>query len=254
MNQVTRTDQRFLFISDVDDTLLGDDDALSQLTDALNTNREEIAIAFNSSRPCASIRKSIEQSPNLPRPDYVIGALGTEIEHFETGQNISGYIQYLMNGWRRDEVAALMNEMGFSAHDPEFQTAFKASYHVPGEQYKKVLEQLEEKQMEVKVIYSGNGNLDIIPTGADKGNAVEFMRQILGFEREQVIVAGDSGNDLDMFTHGFKGIVVGNADETLRSLSEPGIYHAQANCAAGVLEGLRHWGVIRPDHSSTRRK
>ena len=59
-------------------------------------------------------------------------------------------------------------------------------------------------------------------------------------------MAGDSANDLDMFVAPFKGIVVGNAEAVLRDLATQHeyIYQARATHAAGVLEGLRYWGVV----------
>lgn len=246
MNKTNPLASRFLFVSDMDDTLLGDDMALGKLADALMAVREQIVIVYNSSRPCASLRESIAQNNNLLKPDYLIGALGTEIEQFTTGKTISAYSLKLTEGWRRDEIAALMERLGFAAHAAEFQTAFKASYHVPGvDQYQHVLEHLREAGLDAKVIFSSNKNLDIIPPGADKGKAVIFLHKMLQFRADQVVVAGDSANDREMFLHTFKGILVGNADEALKSLSSPQIHHAASSCAAGVLEGLRHWGVVR---------
>lgn len=238
---------RFLFISDMDDTLLGDDAALSKLAAALMQNRGQIVIAYNSSRPCASLRETLAQNKDIPKPDYLIGALGTEIERFATGEALDAYSRNLKEGWQRDKVAALMEQLGFAAHADEFQTEFKASYHVPSAaQFQRVLQHIREAGLNAKIIFSGNKNLDIIPPGADKGKAVIFLQGTLGFRPEQVIVAGDSANDREMFVHTFKGIVVGNADEGLKSLSSPNIYHAKSSCAAGVLEGLRHWGVAHP--------
>jgi hydroxymethylpyrimidine pyrophosphatase-like HAD family hydrolase len=64
-----------------------------------------------------------------------------------------------------------------------------------------------------------------------------------------VVVSGDSGNDVEMFVpprdgSPYRGIVVGNADADLKRLKGEHIYHAQAACAAGVLEGLRFWSVL----------
>jgi sucrose-6F-phosphate phosphohydrolase len=237
---------RFLFVSDMDDTMLGDDAALGRLAEALMEIRGQIVIAYNSSRPCASLKETLAQNNNLPKPDYLIGALGTEIEDFPAGGRIDAYSRNLKAGWQRDKVAALMEQLGFAAHADEFQTEFKASYHAPGDaQFQRVLDHLREAGLNAKVIFSGNKNLDIIPPGADKGKAVIFLHRMLGFHPEQVIVAGDSANDREMFLHTFKGIIVGNADEALQSLSSPNIHHAQSACAAGVLEGLRHWGMAR---------
>ena len=98
--------------------------------------------------------------------------------------------------------------------------------------------------MAAKVIFSGNKNLDIIPQAAGKGEVIEYLRQQLNISAKQVVVAGDSGNDVDMFIPPYRGIVVGNADPDLEQLKGDHIYHARAFYAAGVLEGLKYWQVV----------
>lgn len=59
------------------------------------------------------------------------------------------------------------------------------------------------------------------------------------------MVAGDSGNDLEMFAAPYKGIIVANAAAELKQKQGDRIYHAQAAHATGVLEGLRFWQVVQ---------
>jgi len=237
--------KKWLLVSDVDDTLLGNDNALTRLVNELEMVSGRITIAYNSSRPCASQRKSIMEHADLPKPDYLIGALGTEIQQTSSNKTFTKYTSQLTKDWQRDQIVALMSDLGLEPHDDQYQTPFKASYHVLGRsQYQLALDQLRSAGLKARTIFSGNENLDIIPEGADKGKAVEFLRQMLGFDANRVIVAGDSVNDLDMFLYEFNGIVVANADAQLISLSDPHIYHAHNNHADGVLEGLWHWGAI----------
>jgi len=240
-----KNSNKWFFASDVDDTLLGDEDALFKFGRTLEHNRQNIVLAFNSSRPCASLKKSLSANPNLPKPDYLIGALGTEIEAIGIVNEASDYFQQFSKNWERDRITRLMSDLGFIAHDDEYQTPFKVSYHVPGhEQYQLVVEQLKKSKIIAKVIFSSNKNLDITPNGVDKGFAVDHLRNKLSFEKDRVIVAGDSGNDLDMFKYEFKGIVVGNADPQMKALTGSNIYHARSIYANGVLEGLQYWGVV----------
>jgi hydroxymethylpyrimidine pyrophosphatase-like HAD family hydrolase len=58
-----------------------------------------------------------------------------------------------------------------------------------------------------------------------------------------VAVAGDSGNDRQMFETEYKGIVPVNALDELKALaSKPWHYHSPYPAARGVLDGLRHFG------------
>jgi sucrose-6F-phosphate phosphohydrolase len=236
---------RWLFVSDVDDTLVGDSAALAQLNAALKKAGDRVILVLNSSRPCASLHGTLQSVPHLPEPHFLIGALGTEIEECATRERLEAYDRKIAPDWQRDKVAAIMAKLGFTAHDEEFQTPFKASYDIPGAMaYQQVVRELETAATRAKVIYSGGKNLDIIPENAGKGTVIAHMRQELGIPADHVVVAGDSANDLDMFTPPYKGIVVANADLELKQLEGDHIYHARSAHAAGVLEGLRYWQVL----------
>jgi hypothetical protein len=91
------------------------------------------------------------------------------------------------------------------------------------------------------MIYSSKRDLDILPAAASKGKAAAFLANRWQIDAERIIVAGDSGNDADMFRAEYRGIVVGNAQSELKSLKTPRIYHATSMFAGGVLEGMRYW-------------
>ncbi len=79
--------------------------------------------------------------------------------------------------------------------------------------------------------------------------AMLFLRQTLEIGPNETVVCGDSGNDLSMFTVGEeRGIIVGNAMPELldwyHTNAKPNHYLATAPCAAGILEGLQHFGFI----------
>jgi hydroxymethylpyrimidine pyrophosphatase-like HAD family hydrolase len=94
------------------------------------------------------------------------------------------------------------------------------------------------------MIYSASQFLDFLPLGSGKAKAVEYLAERFSLNREQVVVCGDSGNDLDVFEAGFKGIIVGNAHPELWSFTGNNAYHAEASYAAGIIEGLRHFNFI----------
>jgi len=240
---------RWFFVSDVDDTLLGDDAALAELMAALAATAERVITAYNSSRPCASLRQSLATVPQLSLPHYLIGGLGTEIEDGNSGRPLTEYTDFLGQNWRRDHIVNIIDELGLTPHAAEYQTPLKASYDVPGpEIVATIQQQLAAAGLPAKIIFSGGKNLDLIPEPAGKGGVIDYLRRQLNIPSERVVVAGDSGNDIEMFKppHGgpYRGIVVGNADSDLQQLKGEHIYHAQSACAAGVLEGLRFWQVL----------
>jgi sucrose-6-phosphatase len=131
------------------------------------------------------------------------------------------------------------------------QSEFKVSFFLTEDASIEVLPQLDsllkQQGLEVQLIYSSSRDLDILPQYANKGSALTFVRQSLGFQPELTIVCGDSGNDIALFAAGEeRGIIVGNAQPELlswyRDHPTPNHYLAKFHCAAGILEGLEYFG------------
>ena len=59
------------------------------------------------------------------------------------------------------------------------------------------------------------------------------------------IVAGDSGNDVSMFEgEVVRGVMVANAKSELLAVRRDSHFVATANFAAGLVQGLHHYGVL----------
>ena len=69
-----------------------------------------------------------------------------------------------------------------------------------------------------------------------------------GLDPDRVVVAGDTGNDASMFLEFDRGVVVANAKpellELARDLGDDRVYCARKPYAAGVEEGLEHYGLL----------
>jgi hypothetical protein len=105
---------------------------------------------------------------------------------------------------------------------------------------------LREAGLKATVVGSRGHLLDVLPPKASKGKAIKWLTRLWGVAAAQVAVAGDSGNDLEMLTGPFRGIVVGNhAPELAELRGRRGVYVAEGAYAAGVREGLRVGGAGR---------
>jgi sucrose-6F-phosphate phosphohydrolase len=237
-----------LLVSDVDNTLTGDDAALQQFADWYEGAKQFVRLAYNSGRFPRSLAESVRSS-GLPEPDAYIGGVGTKIEIASTGEELPDWPQ--TNGrWDPAEVReALLSYDELRLQPEHLLSEFKVSVYGEDldEQFIDRLGRMfADLKLDVNIVYSSGRDLDVLPAGTNKGTAVAHLAEYWQIPPERVIVAGDAGNDLDMFRQGFSGIVVANAQPELQDFVAPNVYHAHANFAAGVLEGLRYWSKYQP--------
>ncbi|AFZ43562.1 sucrose phosphatase [Halothece sp. PCC 7418] len=247
---------QFLFISDLDNTLIGDDIALEQLNKILQKKREAdgTKIVYATGRSLFLYKKLTTEKPLIP-PDALIAAVGTEIYLNPESQQIDqDWVKLLSNNWQRDKILEITQTFPELVLQPESeQGQFKISFHLSADTAKQNIEQLEnrlkENGLEIKLIYSGSKDLDLIPQQADKGLAVNFLQNKWDFNDLKTVVCGDSGNDIALFSTGQPhGILVGNAQIELREWYQNNQtnyrYFADQNYAAGIQEGLQYFHFI----------
>lgn len=243
---MTARADRWLIVSDIDDTLTGDAAALARLGAALTRAGGRVALALNSSRPHASVAATLAREFPTSFPiAAIVTAMGTQIQL--RGAPCQDWHARFAD-WPRAAIHATVTTLGYPPHAPEFQAPAKASYRVPaGADLDRVRQALTSSGLPHRLIHSGRDDLDILPPGADKGAAALFLAEKLGISSNCLVAAGDSGNDLSMFEIAAHSIAVGNARaELLGAMPGATSYHAHAPHAAGVLEGLIHWGVLPP--------
>lgn len=246
----------FLFVTDLDHTLVGDDDAMKQLNEQLSQHRQEYGtkIVYSTGRSPTLYQLLTTEKALLP-PDALVTSVGTEI-CFNPDEGIfdPDWTEVLSDGWNREQIVATTAHFSDLVPQPDTeQRPFKVSYFLSEQVATEVLPRLEsalkERDLNIKLVYSGGHDLDILPRKADKGLAVQFLRQKWGIDDTQTVVCGDSGNDIALFSVGeSRGIIVGNARPELRQWykDNPADYRymAQGHCAAGILEGLNHFGFL----------
>jgi 5-amino-6-(5-phospho-D-ribitylamino)uracil phosphatase len=88
--------------------------------------------------------------------------------------------------------------------------------------------------------------LDVLHPEASKGAGLAAAAAELGLAREEVMAVGDNFNDLEMLAYAGTGVLMGNADPSLR---ERGRFHATAsNDEDGVAEAIERF-VLRTEES-----
>ncbi|MCP5520168.1 MAG: HAD-IIB family hydrolase [Verrucomicrobiales bacterium] len=242
-----------MIISDIDGTLIsekGDYAGLEELKGLLRNRSEELAFGIASGRSLDKIQAVLEKF-EVPTPDVVISSVGTYIHYGYDARYVDkGWSRHVDHLWDADRVReSLASVEGLELQEPENQNPFKISYYVDeecGPDIAAVREALGRQARNVNVVLTQGAYLDILAKRASKGRAVRYLGNKWSIPLDQVVVCGDAGNDLDMLTGATRGIVVGNHApelEELRGLKR--VYFARRVSAAGILEGLDHFG-FRP--------
>lgn len=234
----------FLIVSDVDGTILGDADGLTDWAQWMRDQRDQFRFVLASGRFFHSLKRSVLEN-DIPAPDAIIGGVGTEIRLYPSGTPMPGWQTLMAVDWEAERVRQSLASMPELTLQPEeFLSDWKVSYYAydasPG-LLDKVRSRLADARIGARVIYSSQRDLDVLPAAASKGSAVRYVAARWRVPAERVIVCGDSGNDASMFEHGFRGVIVGNADAELKSFAGPGVHVSQRSHAHGVLEGLQKW-------------
>lgn len=236
---------KYLLVSDLDDTLLGDLKSLEQLAEYCSTIRHQLAIVYASGRFYRTIKRDIETLP-LPDPVAVIGGVGSEIRNYPDGEINQKWIQRISANWSADRLReVLADEASLELQPESLQSDFKVSYFfrdATQQQLNRLHSKLFDEGINASLIYSSQRDLDFLPEGVNKGTAAAFIARQLGFDHDQTVVAGNSGNDSKLFEHDNYGIIVANAHDELKAYADDArVYLSPHERAAGVRDGIEHW-------------
>jgi sucrose-6F-phosphate phosphohydrolase len=242
-----------LLASDIDGTLLGDEEAAERFRRTWRSLKsdERPLLVYNSARTADDILSLVE-AKLLPRPDYVIGGVGTVIADVRIAGPLQAFIEELGPPFEAQAIAAVMQSIEGAAPQPDVhQLPHKISWHLPdvGEEWiRELAMRFAAAGLDVKLVYSCRRDLDILPPSGGKGGALAWICRRLAIGLDEVVVAGDSGNDREMFEMPHvRGVVVANALAELRDAASLHRRHFLASSchADGVIEGLKYWGVLR---------
>jgi Cof subfamily protein (haloacid dehalogenase superfamily) len=86
------------------------------------------------------------------------------------------------------------------------------------------------------VTYFADNNIEIMPAGVSKGNALRFVAEELGIAMKNVMVLGDSDNDKEMILEAGLGIAMGNATADLKAAADEVTLSCDEDGAALAIE------------------
>jgi len=234
-----------LLITDIDNTLVGDDQSMRDLFSLLDEQHDHLAWGVATGRSLELTLEAMTEY-NFPIPDILICSVGTEIYYGPDLRFDKGWQQHISRRWYPERIKEALTEFDFLVfQEAEGQRSYKISYYLEekGERLSRITTKLKEKRLQTKIIYSHGQFLDILPSRASKGKAIDYIRYKFDFPVRNVMVAGDSGNDEDMIAGHARGLVVANHSPELEKLrGKRNIYFSAHKYAAGIIDGLRHYG------------
>ncbi|MFQ6056090.1 MAG: HAD-IIB family hydrolase [Methanosarcinales archaeon] len=232
---------KYLLVCDLDDTLTGDKDGIEVFNELVLSEKKKFYLVYSSGRFKNSMMSLLERE-RLIQPDSIISNVGTEIYYAPNRNICKEWEEIIGKNWAKTKERVFSVLDNFDLQLQPYEKRFVISYYVENgaivEEIRKILQGLE-----VKIVWTKNQCLDIIPKNAGKGNAAKFISNKLSLP---IIGCGDSENDVDMLEKSKYGILVGNASNNLKKkLSKhSNIFIAKSSYAKGVIEGLKFYGII----------
>ena len=238
-----------ILITDIDNTLVGDDDSMHKLLTLLEKDSASIAWGVATGRSLDLTLEAMSEY-NIPMPDILICSVGTEIYYGPDLRKDKGWQKHIAHRWKPDKIKDVLADLDFlTFQEAEGQRSVKISYYMEdtGDHLASVRKRLQDAKLQCQVIYSHGQFLDILPHRASKGKAINYIRYKYEFPSTNIMVSGDSGNDEDMLKGKNNGLVVGNHSDELSVLKgKPRIFFSQHEYAAGIIDGLVHYGFFPP--------
>lgn len=236
-----------LIITDLDNTLTGDPEALAEFNELIREH-DHIGFGIATGRRLDSAVALLEEL-GLPRPDLIDTDAGTQLHYGDALTPDQSWRKQIGYAWKPDEIKTVLDELpGMYRQKDDHQSEFKISYEVDASEAPSattIKKLLREAGLRAKVVMSLGMYLDVIPV---RGGSDLSMRHLLwkwGFSPDNVLVAGDSGNDAGMLLGRTLGVVVGNHSPELERLrGRPRIYFASAPHARGILEGIDYYHFL----------
>lgn len=246
-----KAEERYLLVIDLDGAMLSDPTANARLATFWHACSDARCLIYTSGMFYDSVVQAVLQL-GLPEPAAIVGGVGTEIRLHPSGEPCIQWQSRWWSTWQIDRVRQVLDQQSVLQLQPaERQSEFKRSYFVSNAAPQWLQETrwlLKQSELAAELVYSSNRNLDIVPSGASKGAAVEYLARNWKIARNRVIVAGDCESAISMYLLGYRGIITASAPAELFNLNGPNIFRSKLSLADAVVDGLQHW--TRNDLSS----
>jgi hydroxymethylpyrimidine pyrophosphatase-like HAD family hydrolase len=235
--------KQLVLATDLDGTFLGgNDNARAGLYRWIEENRHQVGLIFVTGRDPKFVR-DLTRSGEVPKPDYVIGDVGTTIAEFDDNNFVAPILELereieaaWVNTGPRAQVA-LQGLAGLTLQSTGFR--YRLSYDMdPALFDTRALDIVAE--MGLDALVSDNRFFDVLPKGVSKGPSLLRLLTYLEIDTRRCLVAGDTLNDLSMLSLGLPAVAVGNSEQGLldKLAGLDHVHIAEAHGAGGIAEAI----------------
>jgi sucrose-phosphate synthase len=240
--------KRAIFTS-IDNTLLGDAEALSQFIQVVRQHRREFLFGIATGRRFDSALKLLK-TYGIPTPEILITSLGTEIYYAQQMTADIAWNHHIDRGWTPQVLRRIIDTLpGLTPQPKSEQSRFKVSYYYNPDvapSLEEILTLLRQQELSANTTLSFGQYLDFVPVRASKGQALRYVAKQWDIPLDRVLVSGGSGGDEDMLRGNTLGVVIANRHrEELSSLTNTErVYFAEGAHAWGILEAIKHYNFF----------
>ncbi len=235
-----------LLATDLDGTFLAGDAEARQQLYRLIARHPDIRLAYVSGRGLESVLPLLAD-PQLPQPDYIVCDVGATVVDGHTLQPVQPLQNQLDALWPGEQAVTTALAPFAGLHRQATPQQRRCSYVCDAGAISEAVHDAVAA-LECELLYSGGRFLDVLSRGVNKGSSLARLVGLIGIAPEQVLVAGDSLNDLSMFQQGYKGVCVGGSESSLvkRTTALPNVLQAGETGCRGILVALEHFGLVGP--------
>lgn len=231
-----------LLATDLDGTFLGGKSLHKQRLYQLIKENKDIRLVFVTGRGLETVIPLLND-PIIPNPDFIICDVGATIVNGHTLEAIEPLQSEIEKKWpgHLKVLDQLKDVSGIKYQDVPQER--RVSFYARNESIAGVVQE-KVSDLGCDVIYSAKKFLDVLADGVNKGSSLTKLIKYLRIDNSDVLVAGDTLNDLAMYECGYKGVVVGKAEKQLLTATAHmhKVYHAESEGAGGIIEAIDHFG------------
>ncbi|UAW97150.1 glucosylglycerol-phosphate synthase [Halopseudomonas nanhaiensis] len=235
-----------ILATDLDGTFLAGDPENRQRLYNLISAHPGIKLVFVTGRGLEVVVPLLSD-PLIPRPDYIVCDVGATLVDGASLQSVYPLQSEIESRWPGEQtiVQRLSGLPGLERQTVPQQR--RCSYFCDEGAISDEL-RAAVAELGCDLLFSADMYLDVLPPGVNKGSTLRKLVEHLGVSEEDVLVAGDTLNDLSMYEQGFKGVCVGESEPALLEATHDRarVLHARLSGCGGILEAIAHFGFLGP--------